>query len=176
MYEILWKQCKEWHNEFQLCWMLPAILKSIHLSSQEKSDEHGKKQFCTQKSFPYRIMGFALIAATQKRDLELIIRRSMKISMQCLLGVKIANKIQGISRKALKNRGKSREKKEKIKKTLGVQLRISYLWKDTAELGKVERMVTRVIKYKESFPTSQRVDNGWDGPSVWAQNSCSHLP
>lgn len=53
---------------------------------------------------------------------------------------------------------------------------LSYVWKDPVELGNVEKMVTRVIKYKESFHKRQRVDNGWDGPSVWTQNSCSHLP
>lgn len=64
--------------------------------------------------------------------------------------------------------------KAEIEKTTNVQIMLSYVWKDPVELGNVEKMVTRVIKYKESFHKCQRVDNGWDGPS--AQSSCSHLP
>lgn len=65
---------------------------------QEKNDKYGKRQFSTQKSFPYRIMGFALIAATQKIDLGLIIISFMKI------------RTQEISRKALKNKEKTGKK------------------------------------------------------------------
>lgn len=62
------------------------------------------------------------------------------------------------------------------RKVKNVQFMLSYVWKDPVELGNVEKMVTRVIKYKESIHKCQRADNGWDGPSVWTQNSWSHLP
>jgi len=62
-------------------------------------------------------MGFELNAATQKRDLRLMITSSMKISTQCSLWPKIANKIQE----------KTGKKEEKIEKTPCVQFRFFYL-------------------------------------------------
>lgn len=66
--------------------------------------------------------------------------------------------------------------KAEIETATNVQFMLSYVWKDPVELGNVEKLITRVIKYKESFHKCQRVDNGSDGPSVWAQKSCFHLP